>query len=61
MVQYEMTKIFQIAWQKNLDRPKYFSTDEIDFSSDKYISRPTEIFLYWQKFLNSRSLLTGTR
>ena len=58
-----MTKIFQTAraWQKNLDRLKYFSTDEIHYSYDKYIARPTEIFLNRQKFLNSRSLLSGTR
>ena len=56
-----MTKIFQTAWQKNLGRPKYFSTDEIDFSYDKFIARPREIFLNPQTFLNSRSLLSGTR
>ena len=30
-------------WQKNLNRPKYFKIDEIDFSSDKYISRPAKV------------------
>ena len=43
-----MTKIFQ---------SKIFLENEIDFSYDKYIARP----LNRQKFLNSRSLLSGTR